>query len=117
MIRLLRAELRRYWSRRAVRLVGVLLLIGIVVSAGLVFWNSSRDDSAGMRAYDEQVRYCVEFHESPEGRQGDPVPPGFDDAEDFCRSQIPVQAFDQRFHLTSVQDVLMSISIPLIILG
>jgi ABC-type transport system involved in multi-copper enzyme maturation permease subunit len=42
VIALLRTELRRDWSRRAVHLFGLLVLAGIVLAAVLVFINSSK---------------------------------------------------------------------------
>lgn len=45
MIALLRTELRRDWSRRAVHLFGALVLAGIVLAAVLVFINSSKSAS------------------------------------------------------------------------
>jgi ABC-type transport system involved in multi-copper enzyme maturation permease subunit len=45
MMALLRTELRRDWSRRAVRLFGLLALAGIVLAGVLVFINSSKTET------------------------------------------------------------------------
>jgi ABC-type transport system involved in multi-copper enzyme maturation permease subunit len=42
VIALLRTELRRDWSRRAVHLFGLLVLAGIILAGALVFINSSK---------------------------------------------------------------------------
>jgi ABC-2 type transport system permease protein len=46
MTALLRSELRKCWSRRAVHLFGLLSLAGIVLAAVLVFLNSAKPGSA-----------------------------------------------------------------------
>lgn len=115
MIRLVAAELVRYRSRRAVRFVALISMLGIALTAVLVFVNSDR--SQDPTRYEAQVADCVRFHESREGAGF--VPPEFEDAEEFCRQAAlpPEEAFDERFHLTSVQDVVEGATVFLIILG
>jgi hypothetical protein len=45
MMALIRAELRRDWSRRAVHLFGLLALAGIALAGVLVFLNSAKAGS------------------------------------------------------------------------
>ena len=112
MIRLLTTDLRRYFSRRAVRATGVLALLAILFAAFIVFINSSRDPAAVREAQQQQAQFvedCVEFHQGP-------VPEGFDSVAEFCEETTGVAA-DPRFHLTEMSEVLQGMGFLLVILA
>ncbi len=119
MIALIRAELTRFWSRRAVRLVGLIAGVGIVLMSVLVFLNTEaeHDQARATAEYEASIEECVAFHDSPEGQTHDPVPPGFEDSETYCRSQIQVAEFDDTFRMVYIKDALLNISLFLIIFG
>jgi ABC-2 type transport system permease protein len=111
MIRLLRAELLRYWSRRAVRAGGVLAIVGILFACFLIAINSENDPGAveQARAIEEQsIRQCVDFFEGP-------TPEGYESVEEFCEEQNPTP--DPRFHLTDMLEIVRGLSFLLVILA
>ena len=118
MSRLVRVELFRYFSRRAVRFFAFLAVCGIVLSGVLVFINSEGGEGGleeARRRQRESVEDCLRFFEEGQGAQ---APPPGETPEEMCaQEQVPLEAFDPRFHLTSLQDTYQGTIIPLIILG
>jgi hypothetical protein len=115
MMRIVAVEVKRFAWRRSFRLFGLLALAGIAVAAVIVFVQSEPTSGASVDvAYRAAVRDCIR---SFEGGGPEQVPPGYEDAEDFCTQAVPVEAFDRTFRLTSLEDVFQGTSVPLIILG
>jgi hypothetical protein len=115
LTRIFSVELRRFAWRRSFRVFGLVALAGIAVAAVIVFFNSDRStNTPGLARFESDVEHCTS---SFEGHEED-IPPGFDDAEDFCRGEIVVfESADDRFRLETLQDVFQGTSVPLIILG
>ncbi|MFN2590728.1 MAG: hypothetical protein ABR518_08145 [Actinomycetota bacterium] len=115
MTRLLGVEVRRYLSRRLVRVVAGLAVVGILTGAAVMFVRSHRVDSAQARAIlqaaeaqrDAEVRACAS---GQFGIRPSDVPPGLT-AEQFCEQLIgPPQVFDRSFHLTDVRGAILGVS-------
>ena len=111
MTRLLRAELLRYWSRRAVRAVAILALGGVVFACFIVAINSNNDPADVAQARTVQVQAQRQCEQAFQG----PVPEGYDSVEEFCADQNV--ALDPRFHLTEMFEVLQGLSFLLVILA
>ena len=86
---LFRTEVRRCLSRRVVWVLVALAVVGIALTAVLVFVNTSSDDD-GSRTREFLVRDCVES-------QG-----GSSTAVARCRQTFPVGSFDERLRLTDL---------------
>ncbi len=102
MIRLLGSEWMRFWSRRLVRGLAVLAIIGIVVSGVIGAVTSHRpgpaQEAAAERQYERWVKQCVRHHAF-----GDKVPQGTS-VEAHCRSMSDVSSFDHS-HQLSLDDM------------
>jgi ABC-2 type transport system permease protein len=115
MTRLVGVEARRYVSRRLVRVLVGLALLGILITGTVMFFTSHRATAAELRALQRQgeaqrqdaVRACRagEF-----GIPASEVPPGMS-LEEYCRSLVPpAHEFgpaEDTFHLTTIHDVLL----------
>lgn len=92
MIRLLGSEWMRFWSRRLVRGLAALAIIGIVVSGVIGAVTSHRpgaaQEAAAERQYERWVKQCVRHHAF-----GTPVPEGVS-VRDQCRSMSSVSSFE-----------------------
>ena len=97
MIRLLGSEWMRFWSRRLVRGLAVLAIIGILVSGVIGAVTSHRpgaaQQAAAERQYERWVKRCVRHHAF-----GDKVPPGTS-VEAHCRSMSSVSSFESTHQL------------------
>jgi ABC-type transport system involved in multi-copper enzyme maturation permease subunit len=114
VIRMWLVELRRFLWRRSFRVFGLVALAGILLAVVITFFTAdTQDDPQATAFYEQPVQQCVQSFPDPGS-----VPPGFDNAEEFCREEgIPVHEFDNRFRLTELTDVLEGMSVLLIILG
>lgn len=106
MSRLLLVELSRFFARRAVRMVGILLLLGVLLAGTLTFVVSDRDIEGATRAARvaaaQEHAMCEQDPES-EGSCGE-----LDLAEITA---------DPRFHLAGLDDVFRGISAAFVMLG
>ena len=107
------AELMRMRSRRLVRWMTLLALVGIAVAGVIVFLNARdqppRADPADERLHRQDLNACVR------GEFG-PVPE--DDPERFCEEMlgsVPIE--DRRFHLSDLGNIFMGTTAPLLLLG
>lgn len=119
---LLGVEIRRYLSRRLVRMFAALALLGIVTGGTILFVRSHRLGTGeaqvlakrAQEAWANDLQACArgDFGISP----GD-VPPGQTLAE-FCERSVvgPPVAGDPRFHLIRLYDVALATSGQLIVL-
>lgn len=102
MIRLFGSEWLRFWSRRLVRGLAVLAVIGIVVTGVIGAVTSHRpgaeQQAAAERQYERWVARCVRHQAF-----GDQVPPG-SSVEEQCRSMVDVSAFESS-HQLSLDDM------------
>ncbi len=106
MSRLIRVELARFFGRRAVRVFGMLLLLGVMLAGTLTFVLSHRDIDAATRAARASA---AEEHAACER---DPHNQG--GCGELDLSQITA---DPRFHLDGLDDVFRGASIAFVMLG
>jgi ABC-type transport system involved in multi-copper enzyme maturation permease subunit len=120
MTRLVSVELRRLLSRRLVRMIGMLVVLGMLIAGITLFVKSHRVGPGGERILQAQVeaRRAADIAACSQGDFHIPqqaIPPGETLAQ-FCRETVvPIQLPDPRFHLTHVKD-LIGTNPPLIIL-
>jgi ABC-type transport system involved in multi-copper enzyme maturation permease subunit len=108
VIRLIRVEVSRYASRRLVRIMVGLAVLGVVIAGIVVFARSHRLDPADLRRqtreaqalHDQLVQECIQSFQPQD------LPPGVS-AEEFCSGAGEVGTGDPRFHLTSLRDVFL----------
>jgi ABC-2 type transport system permease protein len=85
-MRLLRSELLRARSRRLVPMVIVGGLVAIVVGLGIAAINADQPSAAqvaeAQARYDKYLQRCLDSQEQANGGQ---LPPGYADAEEYCR--------------------------------
>lgn len=124
MTALVDVEIRRYLSRRLVRLLVGLAVLGILIAGTVMFFRSHPPDPTAARAARQQaelqrreaVRACVEgeFGISPSD-----IPPGIS-LEEFCRTSVPsAEQFvqpDRTFHLTDLRGAFLGTAPVLIAL-
>jgi hypothetical protein len=112
-------ELRRLLARRLVRVVGVLLLLGIVVAGIATAAKSHKANAAQLQAearaaHEDLVARCKR------GELGIPpqvVPPG-QSLDQFCQESMRgPEIQDPRFHLARLVDVFKGTAVPLILLA
>jgi len=104
--RIVRVELARFFARRAVRVFGMLLLLGVLLAGTLTFVLSHRDVEAAThaaRASAAQEHAACEQDPHNEGGCGE-----------LDLSQITA---DPRFHLDGLEDVFRGASIAFVMLG
>lgn len=116
MTALLGNELRRMWSRRLLKLLGVMVLLVVVAGATIAFFHSSRDVAAARQRVQAQRQQELDacrrgdFHIPGQNR------PGFD-LDKACKRFIPKFAVtDPRWHYVQLRDVVLGTSPPLGIL-
>ena len=116
MIGMLAAELHRMWSRRLLKLLGVLAMAVVLLGATITFFQSSRDPGALRRqaeaARQRDLAACErgEFHLPGQNREGF-------NRERACQRVIgDYEVFDPRWHYVSLQEVLLGTSPLLAIL-
>ena len=118
MTTLLGVEIRRLLSRRVVRLLFLLALLGILVAGVTVFLRSSRESRASVLAGDPFLRR--EFERCQAGEFEPVVPPGetepvADPTLDQCLDMMGVES--PAFRLTDLDEILAGTSVPLIIVA
>ena len=116
MIGMLAAELHRMWSRRLLRLLGVLALAVVLLGATITFFQSSRDAGALRRqaeaARQRDLAACErgEFNLPGQNREGFNL-------ERACERVIgEYEVPDPRWHYVALQEVLLGTSPLLAIL-
>jgi ABC-type transport system involved in multi-copper enzyme maturation permease subunit len=120
MTRLVNVELRRLLSRRLVRMIGMLAVVGMLTAGITLFVKSHRVGPGGERTLLEQAeaQHARDVAACSRGEFGVPpqaIPPGETLAQ-FCAQTVEAQPLpDPRFHLTHVKD-LIGTNPPLIIL-
>jgi hypothetical protein len=88
VIGLLSAELLRARSRRAIRMLLVGIMVGVVIAIGIGTWNSSR--SSGEDAYQEQLALCLKGSFIPADR----LPPRYDTLEEYCAHVVRPEYYE-----------------------
>jgi hypothetical protein len=115
VIRILEVELQRFAWRRSFRFFGLLALGGIALAAVIVFFNSQPGAEGAQAAAETRHQMIVDCTRFMRQEQ---LPRGYATVEEFCADTgPPVEAFDPRFHLTTLTDIFSGTSVPLIILG
>lgn len=115
---LLTVEVRRLLSRRVVRILFLLSVLGILIAGVSVFVKSSNEPRAAVLDRDPSVREEVERCRS--GELGPIVPPG--EIEPTTTPTIEqcldyIGAADPAFNLVDLDEILGGTSVPLIILA
>jgi ABC-2 type transport system permease protein len=92
----MRSELRRLTSRRAFRVMGLLVIAGVLVAGGWRFFASDADETAGIARAEQYVRECeqgyLDFH------------PSLEDLEEADGSELRGEVFPP---CPSVDDIVM----------
>jgi ABC-2 type transport system permease protein len=120
MTRLIGVELRRLRSRRLVRVIGLLAVLGMLIAGVTLFVKSHRIGPGGERILQAQAEAhrAKDVAACSQGKFGVPpqaIPPGETLAQ-FCAETVaPPQLPDPRFHLTHIKD-LIGTNPPMIIL-
>ncbi|HJR18300.1 MAG TPA: ABC transporter permease subunit [Actinomycetota bacterium] len=108
MSRLVRVEIARFFARRAVRMSGMLLVLGLVLAGSLTFALSHRDvaaaTGAARAAATEEHAVCLR----DEATFG---------AERCGQLELSQVTADPRFHLAHLPDVFRGASAALVMLG
>ena len=110
MTRLVVTELYRMWSRRLLKVLGALLLLGIVAVGVVTFVQSGRDvtelQGQADRERQREVESCVRGDFNLPGQNR----PGFDRRKRCERIVGEFQVADPRFRLVYLPEVLMGVS-------
>ena len=115
MTALLAVELRRFLARRLVRVVAVLIVVGILVAGTIVFFKSSRTQSAPQVDTVVHPNGRVECFGSNFGMSG--KPPEGQTPQEFCDEFGSQIEGDPRFHLTSLREAWLGLGAQLIVIG
>jgi ABC-type transport system involved in multi-copper enzyme maturation permease subunit len=112
VMRLLRAEARRFFARDVVRIFVIAVLLTMGVGAVITAVNSREGDSD--RGYRDQLQQCLDGLFVPE----DQLPRRYDTLEEYCADHVRPEFFvsDSRFELSSLPEVLQS-SAFLVVIG
>lgn len=114
---LIRMEIRRLLSRRLFRVLTILVIVGFSIAGVLTFINSD-DSPAAVAAADAEretaIRQCIDHFRAGAGSAGE-ASARSGDAREMCEEEVWVP--DPRFVYIEVEWILMSMGIPLIMLG
>ena len=109
---LVRVEMRRFTSRRAVRAIMAVVLLGVILGSVLTFLHSNRNFSAATAR--ERARAAAEYQGClRDVRAGNDIGEGGKCIE----PDLAAVHADPRFHLKALTDVLGNLSGSLIVLG
>ncbi|MGH2694832.1 MAG: ABC transporter permease subunit [Actinomycetota bacterium] len=115
---LVNIEIRRMMSRRLLRFLVGLALLGILAAGVIVFVVSHHNDPGDLaRAQvvrEQQMEQCLAGEIGPSEQE---CPECFVDHAQFCANEVVPQVKDSRFHLTAVSEVSMGLSVPALILA
>jgi hypothetical protein len=112
-------ELQRVLSRRLVRVLAILAVVGVAVAGVLVFLNTQKADpgvvAAGRRAAQARFAQCQrsQVARAPVAPDAKARPGGPDGSAVPCRSTY----HDPRFRLSRLRGILQGTSAPLIVVG
>lgn len=111
---LVRSEFLRIWSRRMVRVLALLSVVGIVAGVTIGAIQSSKPDMvAAQRAYDSDRQQCLSGGVITE----DQLPPN-QTLEEFCADIIRIENYTQgSLRLASLPELLKGTAFILIVLG
>jgi ABC-2 type transport system permease protein len=111
---LIRSELLRIWSRRMVRVLTILAVLGTVVGVTIGAFQSNKPDlAAAQRAYENDRHQCL----AGEMISEDQVPPG-ESLEEFCADNVRIENYVYgSLRLASLPDFLKGTAFILIVLG
>jgi ABC-type transport system involved in multi-copper enzyme maturation permease subunit len=115
MIRLLRAELRRFVSRDVVRMFAVAVLIAIAVGSVITAVNSKLKQP-DMVTFRSELQHCLDGGYIPPNQ----LPRKYDSMEEYCTDNVRPEYFgggDQRFELNTLPDILQGSGILVVIGG
>lgn len=114
MIDLIRSELLRIWSRRIVRVLTILAVLGILVGVTIGAVQSREPDLVAARqAYEETNQRCLAGGFVPE----DQLPPDVT-IEEFCADNVQLDTFIQgSLRLSSLSALLKGTAFILIVVG
>ena len=113
MIRLLRAETRRFVSRDVVRIFVIAVLVAIAIGGVITAVNSKTSDVSAIVASERQ--HCLDGLYINENE----LPRRYDSLEEYCADAVRPEYFggDQRFELRSLPEILQGGGILCVIGG
>lgn len=120
MSRLLASEASRFFSRRLVRLFGLLVILAIVVAGIVTFAKSHRSGVAELQR-EAEVRRARQLELCRSGKfeisEGE-IPPG-QTLDQYCEMILPTSVFyqDPRFHLRVIGSVFKGMTAPLVLIA
>ena len=111
---LVRSELLRVWSRRMVRVLAILAVVGIAIGVTIGAIQSSKPDvAAAQRLYESELAHCLAGDLFPP----DQIPPGAT-LPSFCADNIrPENYQNDSIRLSELPDFLKATAFILIVLG
>jgi ABC-type transport system involved in multi-copper enzyme maturation permease subunit len=115
--RLLAVEFRRFFARRAIRVIVLLAVLGCILAGVIVLFTarSSAEDEAFIRQQREiNFNNCMSFFQSDQG-EGQ-LPPG-QSAEEVCRAQSDSIQPGGGFLFDALDEILVGTSILLAMIG
>ena len=115
MIRLLRAELRRFVSRDVMRMFAVAVLVAIAIGSTIAAVNS-KIKAPDEATYRSELQHCLDGGYIPPNE----LPRKYDSMEQYCRDNVRPEYFgggDQRFELSGLPDILQGAGILVVIGG
>jgi ABC-type transport system involved in multi-copper enzyme maturation permease subunit len=115
VIRLLRAELRRFVSRDVVRMFAVAVLIAIAIGSTIAAVNS-KIKAPDEATYRSELQHCLDGGYIPANE----LPRKYDSMEQYCSDNVRPEYFgggDQRFELSGLPDILQGAGILVVIGG
>jgi ABC-2 type transport system permease protein len=115
---LLSVELRRLLARRLVRVMGAVVLLGVLIAGIATAAKSHRADIATLEAqaraeHDQIVNECLRGEIGPPSEE---LPPG-ESRDQLCQSLVSPGFRDPRFHLASLVDVFKGTTVPMILIA
>jgi len=114
VIGLARSETQRLLSRRLLRVLAILALLGILISVVIVAAKSRKPSAAQQASLDQQIRQeiadCVSNH------YPSAIPPG-EPLQSFCARAFSDQTTENAYGLSGLPDVLRGTSFILLVLG
>ena len=115
MIRLLRAELRRFVSRDVMRMFAVAVLVAIAIGSTIAAVNS-KIKAPDEATYRSELQHCLDGGYIPANE----LPRKYDSMDQYCRDNVRPEYFgggDQRFELSGLPDILQGAGILVVIGG
>jgi hypothetical protein len=116
VIGLARSETRRLLSRRLLRALAILALLGILVSVIIVAAKSHKPTAADQASLDQQIRQEIADCVSGNYFDKDSIPPG-ESMESYCADVFTRQSPEGAYALSGLPDTMRGTSFILLVIG